>query len=198
MQEAGFARNLHPEPNSKSMMKTKLTLFVTVLAAALFIGGFTSKSFAAENPPTVHGYKDWGKKEGVRIFVRTGWCNAHHLEPADVKAIEDQVELKLLKKLGLKKNQASSELLTIIFQDRSKFEKLKSPDDERHTVLMFGTRHGIEFVGQDGKKYRSGGYFSEHYAFFSTKKRRDILEDLLNDVIRVYELINSEKKPKDK
>ena len=36
MQEAGFARNPKLEPNSKSMMKTKLTLFITVLTAALF------------------------------------------------------------------------------------------------------------------------------------------------------------------
>jgi len=39
MQEAEFACYPQLEPNSKSMMKTKLTLFVTVLAAALFMGG---------------------------------------------------------------------------------------------------------------------------------------------------------------
>jgi hypothetical protein len=35
MQEAGFARHPKLEPNSKSMMKTKLTLFVAVLALCL-------------------------------------------------------------------------------------------------------------------------------------------------------------------
>ena len=44
MQEAGFARNPQLEPNSKSMMKTKLTLFVTVLAVALFGMGCASSS----------------------------------------------------------------------------------------------------------------------------------------------------------
>jgi hypothetical protein len=42
MQEAGFACYPKLEPNSKSMMKTKLTLFVTVLAAALFVVGCAS------------------------------------------------------------------------------------------------------------------------------------------------------------
>ena len=36
MQEAGIARYPELEPDSRSMMKTKLTLFVTVIAAALF------------------------------------------------------------------------------------------------------------------------------------------------------------------
>jgi hypothetical protein len=50
MQEAGFARNPKLEPNSKSMMKTKLTLFVTVLAAALFGVGCASSSLVAYYP----------------------------------------------------------------------------------------------------------------------------------------------------
>jgi len=42
MREAGFARYPKLEPNSKSMMKTKLTLFVSVLAVALFGMGCSS------------------------------------------------------------------------------------------------------------------------------------------------------------
>jgi len=42
MQEAGFACYPQLEPDSKSMMKTKLTLFVTAIAAALFFGGCAS------------------------------------------------------------------------------------------------------------------------------------------------------------
>ena len=45
MQEAGFARYPQLEPNSKSMMKTKLTLFVTVLAAGLFVVAMLSCSY---------------------------------------------------------------------------------------------------------------------------------------------------------
>ena len=44
MQEAGFARYPQLEPNSKSMMKTKLTLFVAVIAVALFGVGCASSS----------------------------------------------------------------------------------------------------------------------------------------------------------
>ena len=42
MQEAGFACYTQLEPDYKSMMKTKFTLFVTVLAAALFGMGCAS------------------------------------------------------------------------------------------------------------------------------------------------------------
>jgi hypothetical protein len=48
MQESGFARYPKLEPNSKSMMKTKLTLFVTVLAAALFGIGCASVKITKE------------------------------------------------------------------------------------------------------------------------------------------------------
>jgi hypothetical protein len=48
MQEAGFARYPQLEPNSKSIMKTKLTLFVAVFAVALFGMGCASVKITKE------------------------------------------------------------------------------------------------------------------------------------------------------
>jgi hypothetical protein len=48
MQEAGFARYPQLEPNSKSMMKMKLTLFVAVIAVALFGVGCASTETSSD------------------------------------------------------------------------------------------------------------------------------------------------------
>ena len=60
MKKAGFARYPKLEPNSKSMKKTKLTLFVTVLTAALFGMGCASAKWESDprDPQNVIVEKD--------------------------------------------------------------------------------------------------------------------------------------------
>ncbi len=67
MQEAGFARNPQLEPNSKSMMKTKLTLLVTVLTAALFGGGCatTEPAFVSDGLVAYYPFNGNVKDESV-------------------------------------------------------------------------------------------------------------------------------------
>ena len=113
-------------------MKTKLTLFVTVLAVALFGMGCVSAASGADNPIFIHGYKDYGKKDGVQILLP--WAKEEGLSPKEIKAIEDQAEAAI-GKVGLKKNPASPEYITIYCtQSIIKGEKY------RLTLIDFGRR----------------------------------------------------------
>ena len=81
-------------------MKTKLTLFVTVLAAALLGVGCATTASGADKPTYVHGFKGFGK-EGLWIHVIDTTAKA------DVKAIEEQVWRQLLE-VGMVKRRKSN------------------------------------------------------------------------------------------
>jgi hypothetical protein len=159
MQEAGFARYPQLEPNSKSMMKTKLTLFVTVLAVALFGVGCatTEPAFVSDglvayypfngNAKDESGNGDDGEVDGaVLTNDRHGNENSAYSFGGEKSIIVKDIAFDSRYTLSVWFRAKSSESMMILAMQRS--------DSNRHSHAFI--QHNAKGVAEHPNGLRAG------------------------------------------
>ena len=164
MQEAGFARNPQLEPNSKSMMKTKLTLFVTVLAAALFGMGCASTETHTEDSKLLGQtwmgcWTDGGVVLGVRMdkegeeYIMQRYYPDHTIQPGS----------RTLKIYQIKGDE-------IIFLVKGEGAKEFESEWVFYTAKIIG--NGERLV--NGARYNKGKLSDANFELIRTKNRKEV------------------------
>ena len=155
-------------------MKKLLALFITLLSLNLY---------GADKPIfSQHGLKGWGKKDGVHILVEDYSAKD---KTFDVKAIKNQVELKL-RLAGIKvSDKLVPDMLEINIQPIPYNGRIFG------YALRVSPRRWMSYE-VDGNVYRSIGG-SKHYTGITSPDHRKLLDKSLDELLIDYLKENPKK-----